>query len=86
VKAKQRTKVEIGQQYQSVGTVTGTPVFTYRVADLFKSKVDHVEYARLSQIGDPSRSKSVAAAVLLNPRHFIPVAGDVATEDADRAA
>jgi hypothetical protein len=83
---KQRAKVEIGQHYQSVGTVTGTPVFTYRVAQLFQSKVDNVEYARLSQIGDPSRSKSVAAAVLLNPRHFLPVAPEAVVDDTERAA
>jgi hypothetical protein len=82
---KQRAKVEIGQHYQSVGTITGTPVFTYRVEHLFQSKVDKVEYARLSQIGDTSRLKSVAASILLNPRHFIPVVGQVST-DADRAA
>ena len=82
---KQRAKVEVGQHYQSVGTITGAPVFTYRVEHLFQSKVDKVEYARLSQIGDTSRLKSVAAAILLNPRHFIPVAGEVA-KDTERAA
>ena len=82
---KQRAKVEIGQHYQSVGTITGTPVFTYRVDHLFQSKVDKVEYARLTQIGDSSRCKSLAAAILLNPRHFIPVAGEVSS-DAERAA
>ena len=82
---KQRGKVEIGQFYQSIGTITGAPVFTYRVAHLFESKVDHVEYARIVQIGDPSRTKSVAAHVLLNLRHFLPVAGE-ATPDAGRAA
>ena len=82
---KQRAKVEIGQHYQSVGTITGTPVFTYRVEHLFQSKVDKVEYARLSQIGDTSRCKSVAAAILLNPRHFIPVVGEV-SGDTERAA
>lgn len=82
---KQRPKVEVGQLYQSVGTVTGTPVFTYRVVQLFQSKVDNVEYARLAQIGDLSRSKSVAASVLLSPRHFIPVVGEVSA-DTERAA
>jgi hypothetical protein len=74
---KQRPKVEVGQQYQSLGAVTGAPVFVYRVAQLFQSKVDKVEYARLVQIGDPTRSKSVAAEVLLNTRHFTPVAADL---------
>jgi hypothetical protein len=89
---KQRGKVELGQHYQSVGTITGTPVFTYRVVQLFQSKVDNVEYARLAQVGEPSRSKSVAAAVLLNPRHFLPVVDTAAAtaaktvEGAERAA
>jgi len=82
---KQRGTVEVGQKYQSVGTITGTPVFTYRVAHLFESKVDHVEYARIVQIGDPSRMKSVASHVLLNPRHFLPVEGE-ASPEAERAA
>jgi hypothetical protein len=82
---KHRPKVEIGQRYQSLGAVTGTPVFTYRVDQLFQSKVDNVEYARLVQIGDPSRTKSVAAAILLNARHFIPVASEVAA-DPEQAA
>ena len=83
---KQRLKVEVGQRYQSVGTVTGTPVFTYRVAELFQSKVDKMEYARLEQVDEPSRSKSLAAAALLNTRHFIPVDNNVVSDDTDRAA
>lgn len=82
---KQRLKVEVGQRYQSVGTITGTPVFTYRVAELFQSKVDKMEYARLEQVDEPSRSKSIAAAALLNTRHFIPVDSNVVV-DTDRAA
>ena len=82
---KQRLKVEVGQRYQSVGTVTGAPVFTYRVAELFLSKVDKVEYARLEQVDEPSRSKSIAAQALLNTRHFIAVDSNVVV-DTDRAA
>ena len=83
---KQRLKVEVGQRYQSVGTITGTPVFTYRVAELFQSKVDKMEYARLEQVDEPSRSKSIAAAALLNTRHFIAVDHNVVSDDTDRAA
>ena len=83
---KQRLKVEVGQRYQSVGTVTGTPVFTYRVAELFLSKLDKIEYARLEQVDEPSRSKSLASAALLNTRHFIPVDSNVVVENTDRAA
>lgn len=82
---KQRLKVEVGQRYQSVGTITGAPVFTYRVAELFQSKVDKMEYARLEQVDEPSRSKSIAAAALLNTRHFIALDNNVAA-DTDRAA
>jgi hypothetical protein len=68
--------VEVGQRFQSIGTVSGAPMFTYRVDKLFQSRVDGVEYARLVQVDDPSRCKSVAAAVLLNARQFIPVAAE----------
>lgn len=83
---KQRMKVEVGQRYRSVGTVTGTLVFTYRVAELFFSKVDKVEYARLEQTDEPSRTKSIAAHALLNTRHFIPVADDTTDDTTERAA
>ena len=68
--------VEVGQRFQSIGTVSGAPMFTYRVDKLFQSRVDGVEYARLVQVDDPSRCKSVAAAVLLNARQFVPVAAE----------
>ena len=70
---KKLLKVEIGQHYQSVGAVTKAAAFTYRVDNLFRSKIDNVEYAQLVQIGDPSRRKSVASSALLNARQFIPV-------------
>jgi len=68
--------VEVGQRFQSIGTVSGAPMFIYRVDKLFQSRVDGVEYARLVQVDDPSRCKSVAAAVLLNARQFIPVVAE----------
>jgi len=86
---KIQPKVEVGQRYQSLGAVTRAPVFTYRVAQLFLSKFDKVEYARLEQIDDPTRSKSIAAAALLNPRYFKPVDGPVEsapTAEPDQAA
>ncbi len=70
---KKTLKVEIGQHYQSVGAVTKAAAFTYRVDNLFRSKIDNVEYAQLVQIGDPSRRKSVASSALLNARQFLPV-------------
>jgi hypothetical protein len=77
---KTQPKVEVGQRYQSLGAVTRAPVFTYRVAQLFESKFDHVEYARLEQVDDPTRSKSIAATALLNPRYFKPVDGQISDE------
>lgn len=71
---KQIAKVEIGQRFQSVGTVTRVPAFIYEVQALFRSKVDDIDYARLVQIGEPTRLKSISAAMLLNPRHFVPLA------------
>ncbi len=82
---KQNAKVEIGQHYQSVGAMTRAPAFTYRVTELFQNKFDKLEYARLVQVGDPSRTKSIAASVLLSPRHFLPVAGKVSDEAEDAA-
>jgi hypothetical protein len=71
---KRLEKIEIGQRFQSIGTVTRTPAFTYEVKALFRSKVDDVDYARLVQIGEPTQQKSISAAMLRNPRHFVPVA------------
>lgn len=82
---KQHAKVEVGQHYQSVGAMTRAPAFTYRVVELFQSKFDKLEYARLVQVGDPSRSKSIAASVLLSPRHFLPVSGKVSDDSEDAA-
>jgi hypothetical protein len=82
---KPQPKVEVGQCYQSLGAVTRAPVFTYRVAQLFQSKFDKVDYARLEQVGDPTRSKSIAATALLNPRYFKPVIGPVPDEPGEAA-
>jgi hypothetical protein len=71
---KRMEKIEIGQRFQSIGTVTRAPAFTYEVKALFRSKVDDVDYARLVQIGEPTQQKSISAAMLRNPRHFVPVA------------
>jgi hypothetical protein len=70
---KRMEKIEIGQRFQSIGTVTRSPAYTYEVTALFRSKVDDVDYARLVQIGEPTQQKSISAAMLHNPRHFVPV-------------
>jgi hypothetical protein len=71
---KRAAKVEVGQKFQAIGTVTGTPTYTYQVQALFRSRVDQVAYVRLVQVGDPTQTKSIAVTTLVNPRHFIPLA------------
>lgn len=71
---KHASRVEVGQRFQSVGTVTGAPTFTYEVQSVFTSKVDRLDYARLVAVDDKTQMKSVASSILLNTRHFIPVA------------
>ncbi len=70
---KQPPVVEIGQRFQSVGTLTGEPIFTYEVQAIFRSRVDQVEYARLVRVDERTQQKSVATE---NPRIFIPLPGN----------
>jgi hypothetical protein len=71
---KRVTRIEVGQRFQSIGTITGAPAFTYEVQAVFTSKVDRLLYARLVAVDDKTLTKSVVSAILYNPRHFIPVA------------
>ena len=70
---KQPPAIEIGQRFQSVGTLTGEPIFTYEVQAIFRSRVDQVEYARLVRVDERTQQKSVATEALLNRRIFIPL-------------
>ena len=70
---KQAAVIEIGQRFQSIGTLSEAPIYTYEVRDVFRSHVDQVEYARLVLVDDRTHQKSVATAALLNPRLFIPM-------------
>ena len=81
---KRAMQVEVGQRFQSIGTITGAPAFTYEVQAVFVSNVDQVQYARLVSVDDRTQMKSVASAILLNRRHFIPVVN--AAEGSSRAA
>jgi hypothetical protein len=66
---------EVGARYRAVrldGTVV--PV-VWEVADMFTSEVDGGVYARLRQVGDPTRVKSVSAAVLSDRRQYRRVEG-----------
>ncbi|HYM04787.1 MAG TPA: hypothetical protein VET85_17675 [Stellaceae bacterium] len=75
---KRALQIEVGQRFQSIGTITGAPAFTYEVQAVFTSKVDQLHYARLVSVDDKTQIKSVASAILLNPRHFVPVASPAA--------
>jgi hypothetical protein len=81
---KRVMQVEVGQRFQSIGTITGTPAFTYEVQAVFISSVDQVRYARLVSVDDRTQTKSVASAILLNRRHFIPATNTA--EGSSRAA
>lgn len=70
---KQVLKIEIGQRFQSIGAVTRTPAFAYEVQGVYRSKIDQVAYARLVLVGDPTQTKSISVATLLNPAQFRPL-------------
>ncbi|MGO8917688.1 MAG: hypothetical protein ACLQJR_17430 [Stellaceae bacterium] len=63
-------KVEVGQRFQSIGAVTGTPASTYEVQSVFRSHIDQLVYARLAAIDDPTAIKSISVSTLLNARQF----------------
>jgi len=72
---KEVPQIEVGQRFQSIGTITGAPAFIYEVQAVFTSKVDQLPYVRLVAIDDKTQMKSVASSILLNRRHFVPVNG-----------
>jgi hypothetical protein len=69
---KQNAKVEIGQRFQSLG-LTGKPTGAYEVQEIFRSRVDRLDYARIVDLTDSSHTKVFALAALANPRHFLPM-------------
>lgn len=79
-------KVEVGQRFQSIGAVTGTPAMIYEVHALFRSRIDGLDYARIATPEDPSALKSIAVATLLNPRQFAPVEGARPPGSAERVS
>jgi hypothetical protein len=62
-------KIEVGQRFHLIG---GPParVGSWTVAAVFKSTVDGVEYARLAQVNDPTRQKTIAVSALLDGRQY----------------
>lgn len=73
IRMKQVAVVEIGQRFQSIGTLSRAPIYTYEVRDVFRSRVDQVEYARLVLVDDRTYQKSVATTALLSRRLFLPL-------------
>lgn len=73
--------IRVGGRYRAAdrGPLSVT---TWEVLELFQSKVDHIVYARLGLVGDPSRTKSLSARVLEDTRHFAPEPSDLAPADA----
>ena len=65
-------KVEVGQRFRSLG-VTGKVTGFYEVQALFRSSVDRLEYARVVDVSDRSRTKVFGLDALVSPRHFLPM-------------
>ena len=69
---KRMSKVTVGQRFRSIG-VTGKPTYAFEVQMTFRSSVDQREYARLVELADPTRTKTLALATLQDPRHFVAI-------------
>jgi hypothetical protein len=72
---KRITKVHVGQRFRAIG-VTGKPTYTYEVQAMFRSNIDEHDYARLVEIVDKTRTKTIAVSTLMDPRHFVPLPVD----------
>jgi hypothetical protein len=66
---------EVGARYRVVRLDGTLAPIVWEVADLFTSDVDGGAYARLRQVGDRTRLKSVGVAVLSDRRQFLAVEG-----------
>jgi hypothetical protein len=62
-------KIEVGQRFHLSGSPPAR-IGSWKVAAIFKSTVDGVEYARLAQINDPTRQKTIAVSALLDGRQY----------------
>jgi len=69
---KRVPKIEIGQRFRSLG-VTGKVTGFYEVQALFRSSIDRLDYARVVDVGDPTRTKVFGVGALVSPRHFLPM-------------
>jgi hypothetical protein len=70
---KRFAKIEIGQQFRSVG-LTGKMTGAYEGQALFRSSIDRREYARIVDVSDRRRTKVFALGALVDPRSFLPMA------------
>jgi hypothetical protein len=77
-------KIEVGQRFHLVGSPPAR-IGSWKVAAVFKSTVDGVEYARLAQVNDPTRQKTIAVSALLDGRQYARSAVSAAPEIAGRA-
>lgn len=62
-------KIEVGQRFHLSGSPPAR-IGSWKVAAIFKSTVDGVEYARLAQTNDPTRQKTIAVSALLDGRQY----------------
>ena len=62
-------RIEVGQRFHLVGSPPAR-MGSWEVASVFKSTVDGVEYARLAQVNDPTRQKTIAVSALLDGRQY----------------
>jgi hypothetical protein len=69
---KRMSKIAVGQRFRSIG-VTGKPTYAFEVQMTFRSSVDQREYAKLVQLDNPTRTKTLALAALQDPRHFVAI-------------
>jgi hypothetical protein len=77
-------RIEVGQRFHLVGSPPAR-IGLWKVAAVFKSTVDGVEYARLAQVNDPTRQKTIAVSALLDGRQYARSAISVGPEIAGSA-
>jgi hypothetical protein len=75
-------RIEVGQRFHLVGSPTAR-LGAWKVAAIFKSTVDGVEYARLAQVNDQTRQKTIAVSALLDGRQYARSVAAAGLEAAD---
>ncbi len=68
-----RKRIALGMRFRPATTTIGTAtVGAWEVVELFNG-IDDITYARLANVTDPSKVKSVACHALLNDRLYMPI-------------